>query len=173
MKPPDQNPFYQTCKVEEKNSRFSFIIINRPIYREKYEKFCVFTIEIWSELNQDLDPWQKKIRIRLGKHLKTFSPQISCPQEKERSPTRISIFSVSIRVIYLFIIKLVGHPTSTDNGIRFHESVEITFLHKNIIFFWFMVLIKDGSPEHIAHVWNKIGLFWKKKIGFDNSLDVT
>ena len=33
--------------------------------------------------------------------------------------------------------------------------------------------IRDGSSEHDAHIWNKIGLLRQKKIGFDDSVDVT
>ena len=34
------------------------------------------------------------------------------------------------------------------------------------------VLISDGSSEHVAQVWCKLGLF-RKKTGFDDSIDVT
>ena len=36
-----------------------------------------------------------------------------------------------------------------------------------------MVLILDGSSEHVAHVRRKIILFQKKEIGTDDSFDVT
>ena len=36
-----------------------------------------------------------------------------------------------------------------------------------------MVFIEDGSSEHVAHVWCKIGILREKKIGFDFSFDVT
>ena len=36
-----------------------------------------------------------------------------------------------------------------------------------------MVRILDVSSEHIAHVYNKIAFLPRKKIGFDDSFDVT
>ena len=47
----------------------------------------------------------------------------------------------------------------------------------NFSLFWpplgSMVLILDGNSAHVAHIWSKVGLFWRKKIGFDESFDVT
>ena len=36
-----------------------------------------------------------------------------------------------------------------------------------------MVFILDGCSFHVAHVWCKQGLFFEKKIEFDDSFDVT
>ena len=35
-----------------------------------------------------------------------------------------------------------------------------------------MVLILNGNREHVAHVWSKIGLIWKRNVKFKAAVDL-
>ena len=35
-----------------------------------------------------------------------------------------------------------------------------------------MLHILDGNPEHAAHPWRKMGIFWRKNIQFSTALDL-
>ena len=58
--------------------------------------------------------------------------------------------------------------------LRHAETANKPFLHLHKrVFAFSMVFILDGCSFHVAHVWYINKVFFRKKIGFDDSFDVT